>query len=159
MFITQCFILLLPIRPPASNQFLNERLTIGVPKPEQTVRSRTGAKVFVYGGCLKAKIRNYNYMKYLCILQKYISRPLLLSQSGPCRHIGSEMYLQPSRRRMHANSVSRENWRFLWQVQASCLTRLSDFVVSHDNRVMKTWGKNSTFTIWQKTLLEPSRTV
>ena len=66
-------------------------------------------------------------MKYLCILGKYISRPLLLSQSGPCSHIVSEMYLQPSRPRMHANSVSRENWRFLWQVLASCLTRLSDF--------------------------------
>ena len=66
-------------------------------------------------------------MKYLCILRKYISRPLLLSQSGPCRHIGSEMYLQPSRPRMHANSASRENSRFLPQVLASFLTRSSDF--------------------------------
>ena len=66
-------------------------------------------------------------MKYLCILRKYISRPLLLSQSGPCCHIGSEMYLQPSRPRMHANSASRENSRFLPQVLASFLTRSSDF--------------------------------
>ena len=41
-----------------------------------------------------------------CIHQKYISPPLLLSQSGPCRHIGSEMYLHPSRPQMHANSAS-----------------------------------------------------
>ena len=34
-----------------------------------------------------------------CILQKYISRPLLLSHSVPRRHIGSEMYLKPSRPR------------------------------------------------------------
>ena len=51
-----------------------------------------------------------------CILQKYISRPLLLLQSGPRRHIGSEMYLRTSRPRMHANSVSRKDWRFLPQV-------------------------------------------
>ena len=61
-----------------------------------------------------------------CILQKYISRPLLLSQSDPCRYIGSEMYMETSRSRMHANSASREIWRFLWQVQASSSTRSSD---------------------------------
>ena len=62
-----------------------------------------------------------------CILQKYISQPLLLSQSDPCRHIGSEMYLHSSRPRMHANSASREIWRFhFWQVQASSSTRSSD---------------------------------
>ena len=61
-----------------------------------------------------------------CILQKYISQPLLLSLSGPCRHIGSEMYLHSSRPRMHANSASREIWRFLWQVEASSSTRSSD---------------------------------
>ena len=58
-------------------------------------------------------------MKHSCILRKYISRPLLMSRSGPCCHIGSEMYLQPSRPRMHANSASRENSRFLPQVLAS----------------------------------------
>ena len=61
-----------------------------------------------------------------CILQKYFSRPLLLSQSDPCRYIGSEMYMETSRSRMHANSASREIWRFLWQVQASSSTRSSD---------------------------------
>ena len=61
-----------------------------------------------------------------CILQKYISRPLLLWQSDPCRYIGSEMYMETSRSRMHANSASREIWRFLWQVQASSSTRSSD---------------------------------
>ena len=51
-------------------------------------------------------------MKYWCILQKYISlEPLLLLQSVPCHHIVSEMYLQPNRPQMHANSASRENKR------------------------------------------------
>ena len=42
------------IKPPASSQFLNGKLTIGVLKP-----LLMGAKVSVYGSCLKAKIRNY----------------------------------------------------------------------------------------------------
>ena len=50
-------------------------------------------------------------MKYWCILQKYIFQPLLLLQSVPCDHIVSEMYLQPNRLQMHANSASRENKR------------------------------------------------
>ena len=50
-------------------------------------------------------------MKHWCILQKYIFQTLLLLQSVPCHHIVSEMYLQPSRRQMHANSTSRENKR------------------------------------------------
>ena len=78
----------------------------------QCLNNRTG------GPCIKiCRFTVLTYpMKYWCILQKCISRPLLLSQSGPCRHIGSEMYLQPSRPRMHANSASRENSRFLPQV-------------------------------------------
>ena len=66
-------------------------------------------------------------MKYWCILQKYIFRPLLLLQSVPCHHIVSEMYLKPSRPRMHANSASRENKRLQPQVLASCLTKSSGF--------------------------------
>ena len=66
-------------------------------------------------------------MKYLCILRKYISRPLLLSQSGPCCHIGSEMYLQPSRPRMHANSASRQISRFVLQEIANSLNFSNDF--------------------------------
>ena len=46
-------------------------------------------------------------MKYWCILQKYIFQPLLLLQSVPCHHIVSEMYSQPNRPQMHANSASR----------------------------------------------------
>ena len=51
-------------------------------------------------------------MKYWCILRKYIFQLLLLLQSVPCHHIVSEMYLQPSRPQMHANSASRQNLRF-----------------------------------------------
>ena len=50
-------------------------------------------------------------MKCWCILQKYIFQPLLLLQSVPCHHIVSEMYLQPNRPQMHANSASREKKR------------------------------------------------
>ena len=50
-------------------------------------------------------------MKYWCILQKYIFQPLLLLQSVPCHHIVSEIYLQPNRPQMHANSASRKNKR------------------------------------------------
>ena len=60
-----------------------------------------------------------------CILRKYISRPLLLLQSVPCRHTGSEMYLKPSRPRMHANSASRRKYFSVLQRLASCVTRLS----------------------------------
>ena len=57
-------------------------------------------------------LNNTTYpMKYWCILQKYIFQPLLLLQSVPCHHIVSEMYLQPNRPQMHANSASRENKR------------------------------------------------
>ena len=46
------------------------------------------------------------------ILQKYISQPLLLLQSGPCHYIVNEMlFLFPSRPQMHANSASSENKR------------------------------------------------
>ena len=85
-----------------------------------------------------------------CILQKYISRPLLLSQSDPCRHIGSEMYFQPSRPRMHANSASRENSRFLSQVLASFLTRLSGFYCFSQSRSFPNLRKNIRpfFIIW-----------
>ena len=84
-----------------------------------------------------------------CILQKYISRPLLLSQSDPCRHIGSEMYLQPSRPRMHANSASREDLRFLPQVLASFLTRSSDFgCFSQWQSFPNLRGKKTIFIIW-----------
>ena len=60
-------------------------------------------------------------MKYWCILQKYIFQPLLLLQSVPCHHIVSEMFLQPSRPQMHANSASRQNSRFVPQETASFL--------------------------------------
>ena len=60
-------------------------------------------------------------MKYWCILQKYIFQPLLLLQSVPCHHIVSEMYLQPSRPQMHANSASRQNSRFVPQATTSFL--------------------------------------
>ena len=60
-------------------------------------------------------------MKYWCILQKYIFQPLLLLQSVPCHHIVSEMYLQPSRPQMHANSASRQNSRFVPQATTNFL--------------------------------------
>ena len=50
-------------------------------------------------------------MTYWYIRQRYISQPLLLLQSVPCNHIVSEMYLQPNRPRMHANSASSVNKR------------------------------------------------
>ena len=66
-------------------------------------------------------------MKHWCILQKYISRPLLLLQSVPCHHIVSEMYLQPSRPQTHANNASRRNSRFVPQGTASFLKSSSNF--------------------------------
>ena len=60
-------------------------------------------------------------MKYWCILRKYISQPLLSLQLVPCHHIVSEMYLQPSRPQMHANSASRQNSRFVPQATTSFL--------------------------------------
>ena len=65
-------------------------------------------------------------MKYWCILQKYIFQPLLLLQSVPCHHIVSEMYLQPSRPQMHANSASRQNSRFVPLETASFLKSSSN---------------------------------
>ena len=62
-----------------------------------------------------------------CILQKHISRPLLLLRSVPCHHIVSEMYLKPSRPQMHANSASRQNSRFVPQETASFLKSSSNF--------------------------------
>ena len=50
-------------------------------------------------------------MKHWCILQKYIFQPLLLLESVPCHYIVSEMYFQPNRPQMHANSASTENKR------------------------------------------------
>ena len=50
-------------------------------------------------------------MKHWCILQKCIFQPLLLLESVPCHHIVSEMYFQPNRPQMHANSASTENKR------------------------------------------------
>ena len=66
-------------------------------------------------------------MKHWCILQKCTFRLLLLLQSGPCHHIASEMYLQPSRPRLHANSASRRNSRFVPQGKASSLKSSSNF--------------------------------
>ena len=66
-------------------------------------------------------------MKHWCILQKCTFRLLLLLQSGPCHHIASEMYLQPSRPRLHANSASRRNSRFVPQGKASFLKSSSSF--------------------------------
>ena len=66
-------------------------------------------------------------MKHWCILQKYISRPLLLLQLVLCHHIVSEMYLQPSRPQMHANNASRRNSRFVPQGTASLLKSSSNF--------------------------------
>ena len=66
-------------------------------------------------------------MKHWCIPQKYTFRPLLLLQLVPCHHIASEMYLQPSRPQMHANSFSRRNSRFVPQGTASFLKSSSNF--------------------------------
>ena len=66
-------------------------------------------------------------MKHWCILQKCTFRPLLLLQLVPCHHIASEMYLQPSRPRLHANSASRRNSRFVPQGKASFLKSSSNF--------------------------------
>ena len=60
-------------------------------------------------------------MTYWYIPPKYIFQPLLLLQSIPCHHIVSEMFLQPRRQQMHANSASRQNSRFLPQETASFL--------------------------------------
>ena len=65
-------------------------------------------------------------MKHWCILQKCTFRPLLLLQSVLCHHIASEMYLQPSRLRMHANNASRQNSRFVPQGKASFLKSSSN---------------------------------
>ena len=65
-------------------------------------------------------------MKHWCILQKYIFQLLLLLQSVPCHHIVSEMYLQPNRPQMHANSASRQNSRFVPQATASFLKSSSN---------------------------------
>ena len=65
-------------------------------------------------------------MKYWCILRKYISQPLLSLQLVPCHHIVSEMYLQPSRPQMHANSASRQNSRFVPLETASFLKSSSN---------------------------------
>ena len=66
-------------------------------------------------------------MKHWCIPQKCTFRLLLLLQSGPCHHIASEMYLQPSRPRLHANSASRRNSRFVPPGKASFLKSSSNF--------------------------------
>ena len=60
-------------------------------------------------------------MKHWCILRKYIFQLLLLLQSVPCHHIVNEMYLQPSRPQMHANSASKQNSRFVPQGDSQLL--------------------------------------
>ena len=65
-------------------------------------------------------------MKHWCILRKYIFQLLLLLQSVPCHHIVNEMYLQPSRPQMHANSASRQNSRFVPLETASFLKSSSN---------------------------------
>ena len=69
-------------------------------------------------------------MRHWCIPQKYTFRPLLLLQLVPCHHISREMYLQPSRLQMHANSASRRNSRFVPQGKASFLKSSSNFCCS-----------------------------
>ena len=66
-------------------------------------------------------------MKHWCILQKYTFRPLLLLQLVPCHHIASEMYFQPNRPQMHANSASMQNSRFVPQGKASFLKSSGNF--------------------------------
>ena len=64
-----------------------------------------------------------------CILRKYISRPLLLLQSLPFRHTGSEMFLKPSRPPMHASSASRRKYFSVLQVLASCVIEVKWFLL------------------------------